>query len=55
MQLISASAAEIGVIGGADGPTAVLVSGFPVGIVFAGVAAVLLLGVIVALCFWNRK
>ena len=30
----------IGIIGGADGPTAIFVSGFPIGLVVVGVIAI---------------
>ena len=35
-----AEQSAIGIIGGADGPTAIFLSGFPIGLVVAGVIAI---------------
>ena len=49
--MTSAEQSAIGIIGGADGPTAVFVSGFPTGLVVLGVIA---LAVIVVLATRKR-
>ena len=40
-------AASIGIIGGADGPTAVFVTGNPVALIAAAVAAAVVIGLII--------
>ena len=49
--MTTAESAAVGIIGGADGPTAIFVSRFPIGLVVIGVIA---LAAIVALIFKNR-
>ena len=44
---------DVGIIGGADGPTATLVSGDPAGLVLMLLAAVVILGA--AIWFFLRK
>lgn len=43
--------ASLGIIGGADGPTAIFVSNFPMGLIAVGIVAVI---AIVALFIKNR-
>ena len=49
--MTTAQQSAIGIIGGADGPTAVFISGFPTGLVVLGLIA---LAVIVALATRKR-
>ena len=44
----------IGIIGGADGPTTVFVSNFPISLVIVGIAAVIGIAIVVALVTKNR-
>ena len=46
-----ATQSAIGIIGGADGPTAIFVSGFPIGLVVIGVIAI---AAIIALAARNK-
>ena len=41
---------DFGIIGGADGPTAVFVSGSPIGLVLALLAAAAVIAAVVCLC-----
>lgn len=46
---------SIGIIGGADGPTAVMVSGSPVAVIIAAVIAVILLIILTVFIIKRRK
>ena len=52
-RILALSSQSVGIIGGADGPTAIFVSGFPMRVV-AGVVLVAI-GVIGAVLFEKRK
>ncbi len=46
---------DVGIIGGADGPTAIFVSGLGIGTILIGAALVLLLGGLIVYAVRRRK
>lgn len=48
-------AASIGIIGGADGPTAIFIAGEPMAAAFFGMGAALLISVIAGSVYFYRK